>query len=103
MGVLEQPTLDSMPILHIVPSLLHLLLGIDNKIMSSFFKCCYERFETLTPEEIEVETLCILAELDCEEKTEQCALLELESQEAVQNRIEFNRNNKGRLNAEKKH
>ena len=68
-GVLEQPLLDMIPICNIVPSLLHLTLGIGNKIMSSFFTYCYERFETLTSSEVEAETLSILAELDFNNKT----------------------------------
>ena len=35
-GVLEQPLSDVIPVTNIAPSLLHLLLGIVNKLMSSF-------------------------------------------------------------------
>ena len=39
-----------------------------------------------------------MAELDNEEKTGKCALLVLKAQEEVQERIQFNRSNRGRLN-----
>ena len=101
-GVLEQPLLDMFPVTHVVPSLLHRLLGIGNKIMSSFFNYCYDRFETLTTLEIKGETKLILAEINHNNKTEQHELLKLESTEARDERILFNRLNAGRLLREKK-
>ena len=65
-GMLEQHLLDVIPVASIAPSALCLLLGIGNKLMSSFFSCCHERFETITRVEIETETSCIIAELDNE-------------------------------------
>ena len=123
-SVLEQPLLDMILICNIIPSLLHLLLGIGNTIfslfilyylpslylllgigniiMSSFFSYCYERFETLNPEEIESESASILAELDLNNKTLEYEFLKLEAAECREARVNFNKVNKGRLSADKK-
>ena len=82
---------------HVVPSLLHLLLGVGNKCMSSFFQHTYELFETLTSSEIEAESMCIIAELDYDNESEQCELLVLEANETRDARISFNRENRDKL------
>ena len=66
-------------IYNIGPSLFYLLLGIGNKTMSSFFAYCYERFETLIPDEIEAEISSILAKLDFYNKTGEYEILKLEA------------------------
>ena len=97
MGVLEKPLIHMFPIKHVAPFLLHLLLGVGNKCMSSLFQCTYERFETLTSSEIEAESMCMISELDYDNKSEQHELLVLEANETRDARISFNQENRGEL------
>ena len=77
--ILEQSLLDIFPICNIIPSLLHLLLGIGNKLISLFFTYYHEWFEALVQIETEAETVSILAELDYNDKIEEYKLLKLEA------------------------
>ena len=70
--------------------------------MSSFFTCCYKRFETLAPNEIEAKTSSILPKLDFNTKTGEYERMKLETAEYREERVNFNRLIKRRLSAMKK-
>ena len=96
-GVKEHPLILMMPARRIIMPLLHMLLGLGNKVRKNLFDCKYERIEMLHVDEMQAINNVILAELEVDELTLKYDLADAECQEHRTNRIEFNKTHKRKI------
>ena len=86
-GVKEHPLLLMKPACRIIMSLLHMLLGLINKIRKNLFDYACERIETLHADETQAINNVILDELEADELTLKFDLAGAKHQEHKTNTI----------------
>ena len=86
---------------HVLP-ILHILLGLGNKIMNNFWEFIQDQIEKFPDEVIQAQNTSVISCLALEKVTATCdaACSELES--VAEERLTFNKNNKRKLNENQK-
>ena len=99
-GIKEYPLLLMIPVSRIILPLLHILLGLGNKVRKNLFDFISERIEILHADEVQAINNAMLAELEVDDLMLKYDLADAEYQEYKSSRIDFNKTHKRKLNEE---